>query len=168
MLQTTRKLCARCEGHLPLTDFPRNKWKSDGLSIYCRACVRLFYLERRANDKDYSLKRNAQIRARRINKNEALLAKDRRDKKRYRALYPEKQRAKGVLRNAVSIGFLVRPKQCPACKIDDPRGIDGRTLIQAHHNDYSKPLEVQWLCVHCHAAMHRSQANPKAEEDGKG
>lgn len=28
--------------------------------------------------------------------------------------------------------------------------------VQAHHPDYSKPLEVIWLCTPCHADEHRN------------
>lgn len=26
--------------------------------------------------------------------------------------------------------------------------------MQAHHEDYSKPLDVQWLCMACHRGAH--------------
>lgn len=35
------------------------------------------------------------------------------------------------------------------------RGTDGRTLLQAHHDDYRRPLDVRWLCVGCHDAIDR-------------
>lgn len=34
-------------------------------------------------------------------------------------------------------------------------GICGREDSQAHHRDYDKPLEVEWLCVKCHWDEHK-------------
>ena len=35
-------------------------------------------------------------------------------------------------------------------------GLDakGRSLIQGHHPDYSRPLEVLWVDKRCHANLH--------------
>ena len=44
------------------------------------------------------------------------------------------------------------PKPCEVC---------GRERVFAHHDDYSKPLVVRWLCPSCHLAWHRSQENSK-------
>jgi len=30
----------------------------------------------------------------------------------------------------------------------------GNTNVEAHHEDYSKPLEVVWLCRSCHMKRH--------------
>ncbi len=39
-------------------------------------------------------------------------------------------------------------KQQPCEQCGDPKG-------QRHHDDYSKPLEVRWLCAPCHGIEHR-------------
>jgi hypothetical protein len=57
-------------------------------------------------------------------------------------------RARTAVQNAVFSGALVRPSQCQAC------GKSGLKL-HGHHNDYSKPLDVEWLCAKCHGAAHR-------------
>jgi hypothetical protein len=47
-------------------------------------------------------------------------------------------------------GDIVTPEACSKCGATDCR-IDG------HHADYTKPLEVEWLCPRCHGAKHRRQ-----------
>lgn len=48
---------------------------------------------------------------------------------------------------AVKSGRLIPAKFCSEC------GSTGR--IHGHHDDYTKPLEVRWLCPLCHVAWHR-------------
>ena len=57
-----------------------------------------------------------------------------------------KFRAYGAVHRAVKSGRLIRPDRCPRC------GRGGN--VQAHHNDYSKPLDVKWLCPTCHRVTH--------------
>ncbi|KKK81651.1 hypothetical protein LCGC14_2811270, partial [marine sediment metagenome] len=47
---------------------------------------------------------------------------------------------------AIRDGRLERPTICPSCDVE--------TFIEAHHEDYSKPLEVKWLCDDCHRKEH--------------
>ena len=57
-----------------------------------------------------------------------------------------KNRARWNLAYAIKIGKVVRPEHCSECQIEcKPEG---------HHDDYSKPLEVRWLCRPCHEAHH--------------
>ena len=65
--------------------------------------------------------------------------------RRYVATHPERKRAWAAVSRAVAKGTLVRPELC-AC------GRPG--LVEAHHDDYSKPLDVLWLCTVCHKARH--------------
>lgn len=51
------------------------------------------------------------------------------------------------VRRAVRDGRLVKPDACENC------GATG-TLLHGHHDDYSKPLDVIWLCPTCHADRH--------------
>jgi hypothetical protein len=40
----------------------------------------------------------------------------------------------------------LKPEPCYLC---------GEKKVHAHHPDYSKPLEVFWLCQRCHTKIHR-------------
>ena len=57
--------------------------------------------------------------------------------------------ARRLVKRAVKSGELVRPTQCSS---DAPEH-EGR--IEAHHTDYSRPLDVVWLCVSCHRKTDR-------------
>jgi hypothetical protein len=66
------------------------------------------------------------------------------------ATQQEKDRAKRIVRAAIDDGSLVRPTTCQKCGEIPAPYRDGRSPIQAHHHDYSKPLDVEWLCIKCH------------------
>lgn len=62
----------------------------------------------------------------------------------------EAQRARGAVRRAINRGALIRPDVCNRCGQSPGPAKDGRSQLHAHHHDYAKPLEVEWLCVPCH------------------
>lgn len=65
---------------------------------------------------------------------------------RYKVNNPEKVLAHKLLLKAVKEGVVNRPSSCSKC--------DKECKPQGHHNDYTKPLEVIWMCVKCHVNFH--------------
>lgn len=63
------------------------------------------------------------------------------------------KRAGHLVEKALKKGVLV-PEPCEVC---GATGImaDGRSLVQAHHDDYSRPLAVRWLCQEHHHEWHK-------------
>lgn len=54
-----------------------------------------------------------------------------------------KTRAQFMCRDALALGLIERPQACERC---------GEAAdVDAHHYDYARPLEVEWLCRPCHA-----------------
>jgi ribosomal protein S27AE len=62
-------------------------------------------------------------------------------------------RVHDLMEYALQKGILVRKDKCESCG-DSGKARDGRSIIQGHHKDYNKPLEVTWLCQKCHYAWH--------------
>ena len=60
------------------------------------------------------------------------------------ARYPERAESRRIFRNAVRSGKVV-VKPCEKCG----------NIAEGHHEDYSKPLEVRWLCLKHHREKHR-------------
>jgi len=59
---------------------------------------------------------------------------------------PEKVVAQNAFKSQIRNGNIVRPETCSTC---------GETgVISGHHKDYTKPLEVIWLCHSCHKRTH--------------
>jgi len=67
------------------------------------------------------------------------LEKMRKYKLTQKTRYPEKHAARIKTMNAIARGGLVRPNNCEWC--------GKKTKPQAHHPDYLKPLDVEWLSV---------------------
>jgi hypothetical protein len=72
------------------------------------------------------------------------------------------KRVQEKVRAAIKAGILVR-QPCEVCgelpgyePPSSPLRQHGFYRVVAHHEDYSKPLEVRWFCVYHHAARHRT------------
>lgn len=64
----------------------------------------------------------------------------------------EKVKAHGLVKAALNSGILIRSPFCLLCW--------KACATHGHHQDYSKPLDVVWLCSWCHAFVH-GRANKK-------
>lgn len=145
----SEKCCKGCGVAKPLAEFVLEKRNRDGYAGKCRACA---YLARKAPH----VWPNELARHRRLSATETGKLRERRHAARHTAKRPEQGRAKRLVRSAIESGALQRPTVCEQCgKRQPPSG--GRAKIHAHHADYSKPLDVRWLCINCHAAEHRAR-----------
>lgn len=61
--------------------------------------------------------------------------------------YPERTSARWKVKNALRTGALARPDRCGRCLI--------ACKPEASHDDYARPLDVEWLCKTCHGAKDR-------------
>lgn len=61
--------------------------------------------------------------------------------------HKEKWLARAKVNYALKTGKLTKAERCEVCELKKP--------LQGHHPDYSKPLEVIWLCSGCHADEHK-------------
>jgi DNA repair exonuclease SbcCD ATPase subunit len=83
-------------------------------------------------------------RSTRIRRLEEARAYDRKRSKSRKPL-PEKVRAKNAVNHAIVAGVIER-KPCEVC---------GNPLSEGHHEDYTQPLDVLWLCRTHHMEKHR-------------
>lgn len=47
---------------------------------------------------------------------------------------------------AIRLGVIIKKYTCEMCS--------SNVKIEGHHDDYTKPLEVRWLCKSCHNRLH--------------
>lgn len=154
MLSDTKK-CARCGRVLPVSEFSLHR---SSLRSNCKAC-------RNIELREYWSSRPERVQEARRNRTES--GRGREDQRRFwasktdeerralrrkyksrRAPQPVNQlRAQGRLHAAVRSGRIKKPTTCETC------GASG-VVINAHHDDYSKPLDVKWLCSWCHRKLH--------------
>lgn len=130
------KTCARCKKQLPTSEFYKNSQKKDGLMTHCKNCDRLYRRKMRKLHPDtYKARDKRYYAAHKEQKREYLTA--------WRKANKPKTDAHLLVRQALKRGVITRlPCFC------------GEERTDAHHEDYTKPLEVQWLCRRHHELIH--------------
>ena len=137
------KRCFKCGQVKPLSEFYVHAKMRDGHLNKCKEC------QRQNVQENYSLHKDARkaYERQREARSERRVAKARYQATR-REVHPDRYKANTAVGNALRDGKLVRGP-CAVC---------GTTVrVQAHHADYSRPLEVTWLCFKCHRAQHGQQ-----------
>lgn len=64
-----------------------------------------------------------------------------------------KIRCREIAAYALRTRRIRKPEKCEKC------GNPGRLVM--HHEDYFKPLEVTWLCTHCHGVYENAKRKGK-------
>lgn len=132
------QLCKVCLEEKPLSDFYAMKSMKSGHMSKCKECLKKeIHAARKRNIEHY----------REYDRNRGSRMSNE-DLRRQRARHPEWVKAHRSVRNALRNGTLHK-KPCEIC---------GASLVHAHHPDYSKPLEVIWLCPAHHRMIHAQQA----------
>lgn len=138
------KKCFKCGKKKTRTEFYRHPQMADGLLGKCKDCTRkdtgdrvkrlqsdpLWVVKERARHREKSRKYRDEGRAKKQEK--------------HGHTDQVKRLANTVAGNAIRDGRLI-PQPCEVC---------GKKKTQGHHEDYSKPLDVVWLCTRHHADRH--------------
>lgn len=132
------KTCFKCNQSKPLTEFYRHPRMADGHLNKCKACTKSDSTAHRNKNierlREYdrqraNLPRRVELRARVV--------------KQWKAAHPDRRAAQIALGNAIRDG-RIEPQPCFMCG----------EKAEAHHPDYSRPLDVVWLCPPHHKQTH--------------
>lgn len=150
-MSTTVKTCFKCLEDKPLSEFYKHPQMGDGYLNKCKECNKKDVKENREKNRDYYLWFD-RIRAddpKRVEARQAYAEAHRglsqKRSNEWAKRNTEKRRAHNLVAKAVKRGILVK-KPCEVCATEP---------AEAHHDDYTKPLEVRWLCEKHHGEHHR-------------
>ena len=123
-----------------------------GVQGECKECTKKRVKDRYYNPdnfekiKEYEIKRGKTEHRKKLVK---IYQQNRREKN------PGKLKARQKVNNAIRSGILIK-KPCNVC---------GNKNSQAHHKDYRKFLDVEWLCFKCHRKLHKQYGCKTMDND---
>lgn len=150
------KTCIYCNSSKPVSEFYKHPSTADGRLGGCKECVKLRNRANRSKKRtyyrEYDARRYQEDPERRAHaaRTYETWRKTERGKlvaRKRRELQADRYKARNSVNNAVRDGRLKR-QPCSVC--------GAKLRIHAHHDDYSKPLDVIWLCAKHHAELHRN------------
>lgn len=153
------KTCFKCLQSLPLDAFYKHSAMGDGHLGKCKECTksdvknhRAENLERiRAYDKLRASVPHRIAARKEYAKTDAGKAAHKKALHVSKFRFPERAKARNAVSNATRDGRLEK-LPCFVCG----------ERAEAHHPDYSRPLDVVWLCVHHHKQAHAIATNHPA------
>lgn len=125
--------CYKCKARKPESEFQKDRSRGSGYMSKCRAC---------------NLKRVSDITPAKYQRRKQKIISY---QSNWQKNNKEKKYAHVLVRLAIKSGKLKR-QPCQNC---------GVTKVHGHHSDYSKPLDVIWLCSHHHKLLHLSLPKSK-------
>lgn len=143
------RTCKHCLLIKPADDFYKSNVSA------CKECVRKQVRSNRLGNiayyRNYDRQRyrdhdHRKIVAQKSANSEAGVEARKRSFNRMKEQQPEKYKARNAVSNALRDGKIKRAEACFFCS--------GTSRLQAHHSDYSRPLDVHWLCSACHGKLH--------------
>ena len=134
------KTCFKCKKEKPFDSFYKHSGMADGFLGKCKECSKKDSIEHRNKNLE-KVREYDRIRASNPERKKASIA--------ISAAWRQEDKRRIQCHNAVSraikSGKLIR-QSCERC---------GNENSLAHHEDYDKPLEVNWLCQICHKQRHK-------------
>ncbi len=150
------KLCRECNVQKTLNEFYKHAAMSDGHLNKCISCVKTRVNKHRENNlealREYDRKRSNEphrVEARKAYQqtDSGKLAK-RKANHAYLKRSPMVYAAHVIASNAMRDGKLIPASCCSVCGSVEK--------IEGHHDDYTKPMDVRWLCEKCHKSWHKT------------
>jgi len=140
-------LCVHCHEKLSADQFAPSAFRKRDMR--CLSCSRAKNKAQRALNPERTRKmardRMRKHRLTAIHKSRPCTAADRARAAKYSRENKPKKRAHNIVQRAINLGRLQR-QPCEVCLA---------VKSQAHHDDYSKPLQVRWLCATHHNREHK-------------
>ena len=133
------KICSKCKIRKSVEGFYRDRSKEDGRHTICKICDReteRLHLEK--HGEEIRLRDRKRWQKRKENPREIARRLE------YQKKWRTKEKRKAHNTTARKLRHL-KPEICERCKI--------RPAQMAHHPDYSKPDEVEWICYRCHSSL---------------
>lgn len=139
----SKKTCFKCQKTKPITDFYKHFAMGDGHLNKCKECTKADTRMNRSANADYYRAYDRDRASLPHRKEKAKMIAERWQKE-----HPERRAAHMKVLYAIRSGKMT-PLPCWICG----------EKAEAHHPDYSQPLDVVWLCP-----VHHKQAHVQARE----
>lgn len=152
------KTCTKCGEEKSLGDFYKRSGAEGKYMAQCKDCTKSETAKYRVDNED----KVSAYEAKRRKRPERIALSNEIDRKRrnqphrvaaykaahqkYKEAHPERVKARDAVGNAVRDGHLIPWTVCAVPECGD--------VPEAHHPDYSRPLDVVWLCCRHHKDAH--------------